>query len=86
MTWRLERYHRVGPRGLVDEVDLGEELDEDELRRALGTTGPVRFAEWPVTGPLVDLVRSHLEDPAYLSRLRRLRYEFFLGYRSDESR
>lgn len=86
MTWWLERYHRIGPPGLVDEVKLSEAFDEDELRKALAVTGPVRHAEWPVDGRLLNVIRSHLDDPAYVSLFRRLRYQYFLGYRVDESR
>lgn len=54
VTWWLERYRRIGPPGLVDEVELGVDFDEDELREALGVSGPVRHAEWPVDGRLLN--------------------------------
>lgn len=86
MTWWVERYPRFGSPDRVDEVELGDDLDEDALRRALGVEGPVRHAEWPVGGRLLNVVRSSLDDPTYVSLPRLLLYQYFLGFRADESR
>ena len=83
-AWWVQRFRRVGPSGLVDEVRLPDTVSDDDISRVLRAEGEIRYGEWPVEGALMQFLRREIVPAGYISWLRRIAYVYFLGYRADE--
>ena len=84
MAWWVQRFRRVGPSALVDEVPLPDSVSDDAITRAVRSEGEIRYSEWPVEGSLMVLLRREIAPVGYISWPRRIAYVYFLGYRADE--
>jgi hypothetical protein len=67
MTWVLESYSSTNDQ-LVEHVELAGAVEEAEIVAALGNPPDPRYAVWPATPALVELLELRLKralrDPA----------------------